>query len=128
MTEEAAAAPAGNTPPGWYPNPSGAPGSRYFDGSTWTAFHHATVPATPAAPPLPTPSQMPTPYPIAYPQAYPGQPPTTVVVTGPNHALHAVLTLLTFWACGGWAWIWLIVAISNRRQVHVVSPPPPPYR
>ena len=46
---------------------------------------------------------------------------TSVVVTGPNHALHAVLTLLTFWACGGWAWIWLIVAVSNRRRVHVVS-------
>lgn len=124
MTEEA---PAGNTPAGWYPNPSGAPGIRYFDGSAWTAFHHADVPAAPVAPPLPTPPQMPDPYPSGYPPAYPGQP-TTVVVTGPNHALHAVLTLLTFWACGGWAWIWLIIAISNRRQVHVVSAPPPPYR
>ena len=48
--------------------------------------------------------------------------------TGPNHALHAVLTLLTFWACGGWAWIWLIVAVSNRRRVHVVTRPPPSAR
>jgi hypothetical protein len=53
---------------------------------------------------------------------------TSVVVTGPNHALHAVLTLLTFWACGGWAWIWLIVAVSNRRRVHVVTRPPPSVR
>jgi hypothetical protein len=53
---------------------------------------------------------------------------TSVVVTGPNHALHAVLTLLTFWACGGWAWIWLIVALSNRRRVHVVTMSPPPPR
>ena len=92
---------------GWYPNPSGAPGQRYFDGRDWTAHHRATPPQ-----PMPAPSQ---PMPMQ----------TSVVVTGPNHALHAVLTLLTFWACGGWAWIWLIVALSNRRRVHVVTTPPP---
>jgi hypothetical protein len=53
---------------------------------------------------------------------------TSIVVAGPNHALHAVLTLLTFWAGGGWAWIWLIVAVSNRRRVHAVTMPPPPPR
>ncbi|WP_156752077.1 DUF2510 domain-containing protein, partial [Mycobacterium sp. ACS1612] len=26
-------------PAGWYPNPSGAPGQRYFDGHVWTAHH-----------------------------------------------------------------------------------------
>jgi hypothetical protein len=57
---------------------------------------------------------------------YPAPPQRALVmVTGPNHALHAVLTLLTFWACGGWAWIWLIVAIGNRRQVRVVPLRPP---
>ncbi|MDT5334244.1 MAG: hypothetical protein QOF31_5541 [Mycobacterium sp.] len=113
-----------NLPPaGWYPNPSGAPGQRYFDGRGWTAHHRATppqpVPAAPhpmAAPPHPAPSLQPMPM------------QTSVVVTGPNHALHAVLTLLTFWACGGWAWIWLIVAVSNRRRVHVVTTQPPPPR
>jgi hypothetical protein len=35
---------------------------------------------------------------------------------GPNHAVHGVLTLLTFWACGGWAWIWLAVALQNRQH------------
>ena len=25
------------TPPGWYPDPSGKPGLRYFDGTTWRA-------------------------------------------------------------------------------------------
>ena len=24
------------TPPGWYPDPSGQPGQRYFDGLRWT--------------------------------------------------------------------------------------------
>jgi hypothetical protein len=108
------------TPAGWYPNPSGAPGVRYFDGREWTPFHQ------PAPAPAPAPQQMPAGYPSGPVPAYPTPMPTTVVVTGPNHALHAVLTLLTFWACGGWAWIWLIVAIGNRRQVHVVTTPPPP--
>ena len=72
-------------------------------------FHPATPMPDPAVPRL----------------AYPSAPPPTVVINGPN-ALHAVLTLLTFWAWGRWTWIWLIVALSNRRQVHIVAPPLPP--
>ncbi|SKS10692.1 Protein of uncharacterised function (DUF2510) [Mycobacteroides abscessus subsp. bolletii] len=34
--------------PGWYPDPSGAPGQRYFDGTNWTV----TAPPPPPAPPL----------------------------------------------------------------------------
>lgn len=62
-------------------------------------------------------------------------PPAGFVVTGPNHALHAILTLFTFWMCGGWAWIWLIIALSNKRQVtpvdaygRPIAPPPQPYQ
>ncbi len=102
-------------PAGWYPNPSGAPGQRYFDGRDWTA-HHRSAPLTSMSS---HPSRMQPPVPT---QPVPMR--TTVVVTGPNHALHAVLTLLTFWACGGWAWIWLIVALSNRRRVHVITEAP----
>ncbi len=29
---------APRTPPGWYPDPSGAPQQRYFDGTHWTEF------------------------------------------------------------------------------------------
>jgi len=83
----------------------------YFDGRGWTAHHRAAPPQS-MAPTAPQPLPM----------------QTSVVVTGPNHALHAVLTLLTFWACGGWAWIWLIVAVSNRRRVVVVTTPPPSAR
>jgi len=28
-------------PPGWYPDPSGAPGKRYFDGRDWTVYRAA---------------------------------------------------------------------------------------
>jgi hypothetical protein len=31
------------SPPGWYPDPSGAPGQKYWDGRYW----HAAVPARP---------------------------------------------------------------------------------
>jgi hypothetical protein len=106
-------------PAGWYPNPSGAPGQRYFDGRGWTAHHRSSPPTS--MPVAPQPMYPPIP-------RHPVPMPTTVVVTGPNHALHAVLTLLTFWACGGWAWIWLIVALSNRRRVHVITGPPQPPR
>lgn len=77
------------TQPGWYPNPNGFGGHRYFDGQQWTI--HNTPP-------------------VQHRQTVP-------IVQGPNHALHAVLTLFTFWFFGGWAWIWLIVALGNKRRV-----------
>jgi hypothetical protein len=79
-------------PAGWYPNPSGAPGQRYFDGRDWTAHHRAPrQPMAASLQPIPASSQ-----PAPLPHPIPMQ--TSVVVTGPNHALHAVLTLLTFWS------------------------------
>lgn len=36
----------GNAAPGWYPDPSGGPGRRYWDGSAW----HDAVPARPGVP------------------------------------------------------------------------------
>ena len=95
-------------PPGWYPDPSSA-SQRYWDGMQWTAV----APLAPMQAPI--------------------TPAAGVVVTGPNHALHFILTLFTFWACGGWAWIWLVVAIGNPRKIQTVDmygrqilPPPDP--
>jgi hypothetical protein len=82
------------TPAGWYPDPRG-PGQRYFDGANWT--EHSAAASTPAV-----------------------APPMAAVIEGPNHALHAILTLFTFWACGGWAWVWLIIAINNKKTVRVI--------
>jgi hypothetical protein len=65
---------------------------RYFDGSTWT--QHVA------------------------PRAAKFSTPTAAIVQKPNHALHFVLTLFTFWACGGWAWIWLFVALGHKKTVH----------
>jgi hypothetical protein len=82
--------------PGWHPDPTGAPLLRYFDGQQWTAH---------TAPPPPQ---------------YDVPPPSSAVAVavavanggGPNHVLHAVLTLVT---CGLWLPIWIIVAILGRR-------------
>lgn len=35
-TAAAGGTPAATTPAGWYPDPAGGPGSRYWDGSAWT--------------------------------------------------------------------------------------------
>jgi len=40
------------TPPGWYPDPSGAPGQRYFDGVNWTDQRAPAQQAAPAGQPL----------------------------------------------------------------------------
>ncbi len=46
------AAPA--PPPGWYPDPSGAPGQRYWDGHTW----HTATPASVKTKPMSTGSKL----------------------------------------------------------------------
>jgi hypothetical protein len=76
--------------PGWYPDPSGQ-GQRYFDGRDWTQ-HHASAQ-----------------------QLQPQN--QAVVVTGPNHVLYAILTFLTWPLCGGWAWVWLFIAMNNKNHV-----------
>jgi hypothetical protein len=95
--------PAPAPQPGWYPDPSGGPGQRYFDGRQWTLH----------APPPPPP-------PTIVINNNVGAPMPVVVTTGPNHGLHLVLTLLT---CGMWLPIWLLIAIVGNRQVHVAGQP-----
>lgn len=70
---------------GWYPDPSGKPMQRYFDGTEWTE-HYA--PATPQAAGV-------------------------VTVGGTNHVVHGILTLLTcgLWL---FVWLF-IAASENKR-------------
>jgi hypothetical protein len=74
--------PAPAPQPGWYPDPSGAPGQRYFDGHQWTI----------SAPPQPS---------IVINNF-------VAPTSGPNTALHLALTLFT---CGMWLPVWLIIAV-----------------
>jgi Protein of unknown function (DUF2510) len=85
-------------PAGWYADPSGTPGPRYWDGARWTQ--------------VPPPLQQPTVV-VNNNIVAGGYTPPVYVATGPNHALHAVLTLFT---CGAWLPIWIIVAIVDASQ------------
>jgi hypothetical protein len=92
------------TPPaGWYPDPTGGPGQRYFDGQKWTIM---------APPPPPPPSV------VINNNNTVGAPSAVFVRSGPNHGLHLVLTLLT---CGMWLPIWLLVTIFSGRPVQVTG-------
>jgi len=83
--------------PGWYPDPSGVPGQRYWDGQKWG----------PKAPAQQQPqvvinntNTVATPAPVYF-------------NASPSHALHLILTLLT---CGMWLPIWIIVSIANAAS------------
>lgn len=85
MTDHTPSMPA----PGWYPDPSGQLGLRYHDGVRWTQHFTPTSPNIPA----------------------PAAPSVAVAVAaggGTNHALHAVLTVVS---CGLWLPIWNLAAI-----------------
>jgi Protein of unknown function (DUF2510) len=82
---------------GWYPDPSGTPGQRYWDGQKW-------------GPKAPAQQQ---PQVVIYNTNTVATPPPVYVSTGPNHALHFVLTLLT---CGMWLPVWIIVAIIDAAS------------
>jgi hypothetical protein len=41
-------------PPGWYADPGGSGGQRWWDGTRWTEHVHRAVGAPPAAPAAPT--------------------------------------------------------------------------
>ena len=85
--------------PGWYQDPGGQPGLRYHDGQRWTQHFVPTPPVVPA----------------------PAAPAVAVAVStggGTNHALHAVLTLLS---CGLWLPIWILVAILGGGSSSLVA-------
>ena len=73
--------------PGWYIDPGGAQGMRWWDGHQWSADF--------------------------YPRPY--------EYRGPNHILHAILTIML---CGLWAIPWAIIAAVNKKYLHWLGPPP----
>lgn len=50
----------------------------------------------------------------------PGQTDYTPIVQGPNHVLHGILTLFTWPFCGGWGWVWLFIALNDKKRVRFV--------
>jgi Protein of unknown function (DUF2510) len=88
--------------PGWYPDPSGGPGQRYFDGHQWTV-------SAPPPPSITINNNVNVPAPV-------------VLTSGPNTALHLALTVFT---CGMWLPVWLILALVDNSQARAVGQPRP---
>ncbi len=112
-------------PAGWYPDPSGAPGQRYFDGNDWTEARqqapvHRMMSDEERAEIL---NQW-----VAAAVSRGGRVEghtrfQAVIVYGRpvNHVLHAILTIFT---CLLWGIVWLILAGTGgeRREVLQIDP------
>ena len=107
--------------PGWYPDPSGGLGQRYFDGTTWAeAQPQHLLPDEQRAEALNQALMM------AVGRGGRVESHTrfqAVVVYGRpvNHVLHAILTLFT---CTVWGIVWIILGLTGgeRREVMQVDP------
>jgi hypothetical protein len=112
-------------PPGWYPDPSGGPGQRYFDGHDWieTPTDLAKRPMLPDEKRTEILGGL-----IAREVAGGGRVESqtgcqAVIAWGRpvNHAMNAVATVFT---CGLWAGWWLVQVLmsSERREVIEIDP------
>jgi len=112
------------TPAGWYPDPSGAPGQRYFDGIDWIEQFQVMA-ATETMPDTVRMSVLDQAVMYAVTQGGRVESRTQlqgVIVYGQktNHVLHAILTIFT---CLLWAIVWITKGPGNeRREVLQVDP------
>jgi hypothetical protein len=90
--------PVAATPAGWYPDPRAGGVQRYWDGERWTE-HVAAVQRAPAQAVVVRPPQ---------PKGY-----TTRGVSGSEHLLHVILTVMT---CGLWLPVYLIRMLAGRHR------------
>ena len=111
--------------PGWYPDPSGAPGQRYFDGADWTEARQA-APLRPVLPDAERSALLDRA--VAEAVARGGRIESrtafqAVIVNGKqvNNVLHVLLFLFT---CGLWLFVWLFLLVSGgeKRQVLTIDP------
>lgn len=112
-------------PPGWYPDPSGVPGERYFDGNDW-GDERRNLPEPQTVSDEFRSAVLDRAVMIAVSQGgrieyrYPFQ---AVIVYGKpvNHVLHAILSVFT---CFLWLIVWFFIAQSGgeRREILDVDP------
>lgn len=107
--------------PGWYPNPAGGPGQRYFDGQQWTE-HHAPLQSARSAVLTERERAGILDHAIisAHCRVLNRTATAASVVTGEpvNHVLHAILSLFL---CGLWVPVWIIIASTNGEKHLTVS-------
>ena len=113
------------TPAGWYPDPSGAPGVRYFDGTDWTDQRQAE-PASPVLSDTQRSDILDRAVMMAVSRGgrveYRSSFQATIVWGQPvNNVVHVLLMIFT---CFLWAIVWLCIASSGgeRRETLSVDP------
>jgi hypothetical protein len=109
-------------PPGWYPDPSGAPGQRYFDGSNWTEHTTASLSLEQRTERLE--AVIAGHYRMARIESLTPTQATLVLSEGTSGSTHVVFALLTIFTCGLFGIIWLIVAASSpEKRAHISIDP-----
>lgn len=102
-------------PAGWYPDPSGAFGQRYWDGTTWTDHSQAGLSERERSAIL---QQALTQNNVT--QVITQNPTSAAVLTGQpvNHVVHL---LATVFLCGLWLPFWIIMATTGGQKRYSVS-------
>lgn len=108
------------TPPGWYPDPSGQPRHRYFDGNDWVDHYTPLVEwmsnderakrldeavKTAVEQGARVKSRTPFEAVLTY-----GDPSNDWLY---DNVLHAIITIFS---CGTWLFIWLLILVTQREK------------
>lgn len=89
--------------PGWYPDPTGMPVQRYYNGAGWTV-HRASLPSPARETTSPATELIPVP-------AAPA-PPEGGTAAGVRRVLDLILAAVAICAFGGWLGVWLMLAFA----------------
>ena len=100
-------------PAGWYPDPSGAIGQRYWDGTVWTNHLHAGLTERERSEILQQAIMG------AHVRVL-GQNATQASVMSGEPVNHVVHLLATVLLCGLWLPIWIIIAATGGEKHHTV--------
>jgi hypothetical protein len=105
-------------PAGWYADPSGARGQRYFDGSEWTSHYASTLSPHQRAEILD--EAIATHYPWARVDSRTDTQAVLFLGGGVPGAIHVILALITIVTCGLFGIIWLVIAATSpERRAYV---------
>ena len=108
--------------PGWYPDPDGAPGERWWNGSGWSDSRRGGTPVSPVPSVAATTSPRPDPYAPAAPVAgTPARAAFTIAARQNRMAVAALVTgligLFGFSLLGPVAIVFGLIGISRARQL-----------
>lgn len=112
--------------PGWYPDPAGAPGERWWNGSGWSDSRRGAAPAAPVpAAPMP---QRPDPYIVPGPVVPPLPRPGIKIDTRQNRPalvgfVLGLIGLFAFNVAGPVAIVFAVIGIARARRLRIEGSP-----